>query len=141
MGDRPFAAQARGLCPESVEHHDGVWFCQTCRMIEWRLTPVTELLRTMLDDDVLSVNVHALQSNSLELYPPGRLHNTAQSGKVVHVSGAPRRHPQQEGNHLIGWLGLAVAVAALIVNIAMLIVMIRQGRSESRKPGGRHRRR
>lgn len=37
---RPFAAQARTLCPESDEHHARVWFCTTCRMIETRLTPL-----------------------------------------------------------------------------------------------------
>lgn len=37
---RPFAEQARRLCPESDEHHDKVWFCGHCRMLEQRLTPL-----------------------------------------------------------------------------------------------------
>jgi len=35
---RPFAAQARALCPET--NHDDVWFCTTCWMLEQRLTPI-----------------------------------------------------------------------------------------------------
>ncbi len=37
---RPFAKRARELCPESDEHHDEVWFCTTCRLLEQRLTPI-----------------------------------------------------------------------------------------------------
>ena len=36
---RPFAAQARALCPET--NHDDLWFCTTCLMLEQRLTPIT----------------------------------------------------------------------------------------------------
>lgn len=38
----------RDLCPESDEHHDSVWFCLTCRMIEQRLRPVSEVLKDVL---------------------------------------------------------------------------------------------
>jgi hypothetical protein len=49
------AAQARSLCPESDEHHDRVWFCMTCKMLERRLTPISEVLRDVLWDSDLSV--------------------------------------------------------------------------------------
>lgn len=44
VNDRPYAAQARQMCPETDEHHDRVWFCLTCRGLETRLTPVSEFL-------------------------------------------------------------------------------------------------
>ena len=56
-------------------------------------------------------------------------------------AGLPEDNHQQKENHLTAWLGIGIALAALIVNIAMLIVMIRQGRTDSRRPGGRHRKR
>jgi len=36
---RPFAAQARALCPET--NHDDLWFSTTCLMMAQRLTPIT----------------------------------------------------------------------------------------------------
>lgn len=53
---RPFAERARELCSESDEHHDRVWFCQTCRMLEQRLTPIADALREVLDDADLTVS-------------------------------------------------------------------------------------
>lgn len=38
---RPFAEQARALCTELQEHHDTVWFCLSCRLLEQRLTPLS----------------------------------------------------------------------------------------------------
>ncbi|MCV7255669.1 hypothetical protein H7J86_26240 [Mycobacterium hackensackense] len=55
MTGRPFAAQARRLCPESDEHHARVWFCETCRLLEMRLTPITTIMRDLLDDDALRI--------------------------------------------------------------------------------------
>jgi transcriptional regulator with XRE-family HTH domain len=52
---RPYAAAARALCPESDPHHDRVWFCTTCRMLEQRLTPISDLLRGVLADADLTV--------------------------------------------------------------------------------------
>jgi hypothetical protein len=43
------------MCPESDEHHDGVWFCQTCRALESRLTPITEVLKDVLADADLTI--------------------------------------------------------------------------------------
>jgi hypothetical protein len=56
-GERPFAKRARELCPESDEHHDQVWFCMTCRMLELRLTPVTTLLADVLEDADLTLTI------------------------------------------------------------------------------------
>jgi hypothetical protein len=53
-----FAAQARSLCPESDEHHDRVWFCLTCRMLEQRIQPVSEVLRDVLADADLTLQVN-----------------------------------------------------------------------------------
>lgn len=58
MPGRPFAAQARELCPESDEHHAAVWFCQTCRLLEMRLTPITDVLGDLLKDAELTVTYH-----------------------------------------------------------------------------------
>lgn len=55
MTSRPYAADARRLCPESDEHHDHVWFCQTCRLIEMRLTPITDLVGDLLADTDLRI--------------------------------------------------------------------------------------
>lgn len=55
MTDRPFAAQARQMCPESDDHHDRVWFCLTCRALESRLTPITEALKDVLADADLTI--------------------------------------------------------------------------------------
>lgn len=56
---RPFAAQARQLCPESDEHHAKVWFCRTCRMLESRLTPLHDIpgMAEVLTDANLSITV------------------------------------------------------------------------------------
>ncbi|WP_301119609.1 hypothetical protein [Mycolicibacterium fortuitum] len=54
---RPFAARARELCSESDEHHDQVWFCTTCRLLEQRLTPISDVLADALKDAALSVTV------------------------------------------------------------------------------------
>lgn len=54
---RPFAAQARRLCPESAEHHDRVWFCQHCRLLEMRLTPITDVIGDLLDDAGLTITI------------------------------------------------------------------------------------
>lgn len=51
VNDRPYAAQARQMCPESDEHHDRVWFCLTCRGLETRLTPVSEFLAELLSEE------------------------------------------------------------------------------------------
>lgn len=53
-----FAAQARSRCPESPEQHDRVWFCLTCRLLELRLTPVSEVLRDVLADADLTLQVN-----------------------------------------------------------------------------------
>lgn len=45
----------RDLCPESDEHHDSVWFCLTCRMIEQRLRPIAEILKDDLADADLTM--------------------------------------------------------------------------------------
>lgn len=54
---RPFAARARELCSESDEHHDQVWFCTTCHLLEQRLTPITDALAGVLEDANLSITV------------------------------------------------------------------------------------
>lgn len=53
--DRPFAARARALCSESDEHHDQVWFCTTCHLLEQRLT--TDVLADLLDDANLVITM------------------------------------------------------------------------------------
>lgn len=50
---RPFAAQARALCPESS--HNGRTECPTCKALETRLTPVTDVLRGVLADADLTI--------------------------------------------------------------------------------------
>lgn len=52
------ATQARQLCPESDEHHDTVWFCMTCKGLESRLTPISEVLHDVLDDAALTIRHH-----------------------------------------------------------------------------------
>ena len=54
---RPFAARARELCSESDEHHDQVWFCTTCHLLEQRLTPITDALAGVLEDANLTITV------------------------------------------------------------------------------------
>jgi hypothetical protein len=57
---RPFAAQARQLCRESDEHHEKVWFCETCRMLEQRLTPIHMLpgIAEIMDDADITITYH-----------------------------------------------------------------------------------
>jgi len=57
MTGRPFAARARQLCTETDEHHARVWFCETCHLIERRLTPITDVLGDLLDDPTLRITV------------------------------------------------------------------------------------
>lgn len=54
---RPFAKQARRLCLESDEHHDRVVFCNSCRMLEQRLTPMHMLpgMAELLADATLTL--------------------------------------------------------------------------------------
>lgn len=52
---RGYAAQARELCPESDEYHERVWFCGTCRLLEQRLTPVSDVLADALRDAGLTL--------------------------------------------------------------------------------------
>jgi hypothetical protein len=55
MPDRPFAAQARALCPDLV--HDDQTPCPMCERLEKRLQPVTEALSPFLVDAGLTVTV------------------------------------------------------------------------------------
>lgn len=50
-----FARQARELCPESDEYHDQVQPCPHCKLLEQRLTPITEALADVLKDADLTV--------------------------------------------------------------------------------------
>ncbi|WP_234821250.1 hypothetical protein [Mycobacteroides abscessus] len=47
--------RARQLCAESEEHHDRVWFCMTCKMLEQRLMPIGEVLADLLADVEVTV--------------------------------------------------------------------------------------
>ncbi|RIT58862.1 hypothetical protein D2E90_20780 [Mycobacteroides abscessus] len=49
--------RARQLRSESDEHHARVWFCMTCKMLEHRLMPVTDVLAALLNDAGLSITV------------------------------------------------------------------------------------
>lgn len=40
-----------------VRHHDRVWFCTTCKMLEQRLMPVSEVLASVLEDAGLAITV------------------------------------------------------------------------------------
>ena len=50
--------QARQLCSESDEHHDKVWFCMTCKMLEQRLMPISGALKALLEEADLTVEFH-----------------------------------------------------------------------------------
>lgn len=49
--------RARELCSESDEHHARVWFCMTCKMLEQRLMPLSEVLASVLEDAGLAITV------------------------------------------------------------------------------------
>lgn len=80
MPGRPFAAQARQLCPESEEHHAKVWCCETCSLLEMRLTPVTHLIGDLLEDVDLHVTYH----------------REVRDGRIVYVSATEHIGSQQE---------------------------------------------
>lgn len=61
--------RARQLCSESDEHHARVWFCMTCKMLEQRLMPISEVLADLLADAEVTV----------ESWPPK---NVPESGAV-----------------------------------------------------------
>lgn len=41
--ERPFAEQAYHLCVRSGHHDYEAWFCEHCRLIEMRLTPIFDM--------------------------------------------------------------------------------------------------
>lgn len=49
--------RARQLCSESDEHHDRVWFCMTCKMLEQRLMPIDAVLASALGDADLTITL------------------------------------------------------------------------------------
>lgn len=40
---RPYAEQAYKMCVQSGHHDDKTWFCEWCRLLEMRLTPIHEI--------------------------------------------------------------------------------------------------
>lgn len=56
--------RARQLCSESDEHHERVWFCMTCKMLEQRLMPISDVLASVLEDAGPAITVSRAEISS-----------------------------------------------------------------------------